>query len=169
MRFVAVTPAVDEIESGDAVAVARENALRKARAVRDAGHAPPVLGADTVVTLDGQLFGKPAGEGHARAMLATLAGRTHTVVGGFALLAEGEPERVGSASTEVRFRELDEAMLDWYVATGEWRERAGGYAIQGAGAVLVSEVRGDYENVVGLPLAALIDSFPALLLDPLRA
>jgi septum formation protein len=166
--FVVVVPEVDEVEHGDPVAVAIENARRKARAVRDDGHSEPVLGADTVVALDGALFGKPSDEPHARAILSALGGRTHTVVGGFSLLA-GELEHAGAASTEVSFRALDEPLLDWYLATGEWRERAGGYAIQGAGAVLVREVRGDYENVVGLPLAALLDDAPELLAEVLRA
>jgi septum formation protein len=163
-----VVPEVEEIEQGDPVEVAIENAGRKARAVRDAGHPEPVLGADTVVALDRALFGKPADEPHARAMLSALGGRTHTVVGGFSLLY-GEREHTGAASTEVSFRALDDRLLDWYLATGEWRERAGGYAIQGAGAALVREVRGDYENVVGLPLAALLDDAPELLAEVLRA
>jgi septum formation protein len=168
VSFVTVAPDVEEIEHGDPLEVAQENALRKARGVRAAGHGDPVLGVDTVVALGGELFGKPADEAHAHAMLAALAGRTHTVIGGFSLL-NGREERVGAASTRVRFRELDERMLHWYVATGEWRGRAGGYAIQGAGAALVREVDGDYENVVGLPLAALIDDAPELLRELLGA
>jgi septum formation protein len=78
------------------------------------------------------------------------------------LLLAGE-ERVAHARTDVTFRTLSETMLDWYLATGEWRGRAGGYAIQGAGAALVREVAGDYENVVGLPLASLLDLYPGLL------
>jgi septum formation protein len=166
--FDALAPDVDELEHGDPAEVAQENALRKARAVRAQGRAGLVLGADTVVALEGRLFGKPADGEHARAMLGELAGRTHTVIGGFSLIV-GDEERVGAASTEVTFRPLDEQILRWYVSTGEWRERAGGYAIQGAGAVLVRELRGDYENVVGLPLAALIDNAPELLAELLRA
>ncbi len=75
----------------------------------------------------------------------------------------GGQERTALAATEVVFRRLDEELIDWYVALGEWRERAGGYGIQGAGAALVREVRGDYENVVGLPLATLLDLCPELL------
>ena len=77
-------------------------------------------------------------------------------------LLEGE-ERTAVARTAVTFRALDEALLDWYLATGEWRGRAGAYAIQGAGAALVRAVQGDYENVVGLPLATLVDIYPELL------
>ncbi len=79
-----------------------------------------------------------------------------------ALIEDGE-ERTALAATEVVFRRLDDGLIDWYVALGEWRDRAGGYGIQGAGAALVREVRGDYENVVGLPLAMLLDLCPELL------
>ncbi len=75
-------------------------------------------------------------------------------------------QRTAVARTKVTFRTLDEGMLDWYLATGEWRGRAGGYAIQGAGAALVRSVEGDYENVVGLPLATLLEMHPELLVLP---
>ncbi len=158
---------VPEIEQGDPEEVAVQNALRKARAVcsptsdrSDAGEV--VLGVDTVVALDGVLYGKPADERRARAMLGALSGATHRVISGMALLL-GAAERTAAACTEVAFRALDDEAIDWYVARGEWRGRAGGYAIQGAGAALVREVRGDYENVVGLPLATLLDIYPELL------
>lgn len=169
----AVRPSgVVEIEEGDPAQVAVENALRKARAVYaqvisvDAPGAEspstPVLGVDTVVALDGSLYGKPADERHARETLRALSGATHTVISGIALLVGGE-ERTALASTKVTFRALDKELIDWYVATNEWRERAGGYAIQGAGAALVREVQGDYENVVGLPVATLQALCPQLL------
>jgi septum formation protein len=121
-----------------------------------------VIGCDTVVVLDGAIYGKPADEDQARRTLAALAGRTHEVTSGLAVLCEGV-ERTAVARTKVSFRALDERLLDWYLGTGEWRERAGGYAIQGAGAALVRAVEGEYENVVGLPVAALIDICPELL------
>lgn len=153
---------VDEIEAGDPREVALENARRKARAAHDPGAQELVLGVDTVVELDGRIYGKPADEDGARATLSALGGRTHTVLSGIALL-DGESERCAVAATRVRFRELDERSIDWYIATDEWRERAGGYAIQGAGAALVHDVEGDYENVVGLPVATLLDLCPGLL------
>lgn len=143
-----------------------ENALRKARAVVVApGSEAVVLGVNTVVALDGGIYGKPVDEAAARGTLRLLSGVTHTVFSGVALLSsEGHPaERTAVVATEVVFRLLDDRLIDWYLATGEWRGRAGGYAIQGAGAVLVREVRGDYENVVGLPVATLLDLFPLLL------
>ncbi|MGN6371728.1 MAG: Maf family protein [Solirubrobacteraceae bacterium] len=153
---------VAEIEVGDPREVALENARRKARAAHRPGAAELVLGVDTVVELGGRIYGKPADERAARATLAALGGRTHTVLSGVALL-DDERERCAVAATRVRFRELDERLLDWYLSTEEWRERAGGYAIQGAGAALVQEIEGDYENVVGLPVATLLDLRPDLL------
>jgi septum formation protein len=94
-------------------------------------------------------------------MLRSLSGRAHTVVSGLALVRDGVlEERV--ATTDVRFRDVSQ-IVDWYVATDEWRGRAGGYAIQGRGAALVAEISGDYLNVVGLPVSALLDLAPDLL------
>ena len=149
-------------EHGDAGAVTVENALRKARAVAETDD-EVVVGCDTVVVLDGLIYGKPSDEEQARRTLRRLYGRTHEVTSGVAVLLRGGEERTAVARTEVTFRELDEEMLDWYVATEEWRERAGGYAIQGAGAALVHSLSGEYENVVGLPVATLIDLCPALV------
>jgi septum formation protein len=153
---------VEELEEGLPVLVAIENARRKALAVREPGAGEAVLGCDTVVALDGVLYGKPGDAAAARATLAALSGRTHEVVSGLVLLL-GEEERTGLARTEVTFRSLDGGLLDWYLDGGEWRERAGGYAIQGAGSALVRAIAGDYENVVGLPLATLLDLYPELL------
>jgi septum formation protein len=157
-----VRPAdVEEATEGDPAAVAEDNARAKALAVPGA----LVLGADTVVTIDGALLGKPADEAEARAFLTRLGGRTHAVLGGYALAQDGEVVLSGVEETAVAFRTLTPALVDWYLATGEWRERAGGYAIQGRGAALVTGIRGDYLNVVGLPLARLLQRRPDLLPD----
>ncbi len=137
---------MEELAAGDPVEVALENARRKA------GGRQNTLGVDTLVALDGEIYGKPADAGHARATLRALAGRTHQVVSGLVLGDEGT-----TVTTEVTLREADDELIDWYLETGEWRERAGGYAIQGRGAALVRGIRGDYSNVVGLPVAALVD------------
>jgi septum formation protein len=121
-----------------------------------------VLGADTVVALDGEILGKPRDVAEARAFLGRLNGRTHEVVGGIAIVA-GDEVATAVEITRVSFRHVDDATLDWYVATGEWEGRAGGYAIQGAGAALVASIEGDYLNVVGLPLARLLELRPELL------
>ena len=135
---------------------------RKAEAV--AGQQPEaiVLGADTVVSLDGVIYGKPSCETEARQTLGALSGRRHEVIGGLCLLQAGQA-RTATATTRVRFRALEERLIGWYLASGEWRERAGAYAIQGRGAALVEAIEGDYLNVVGLPVATLIELAPELL------
>lgn len=118
-----------------------------------------MLGVDTLVTLEGEIFGKPRDAAQAAATLGRLQGRTHQVVSGLALLPLGE--RV--VTTHVTFRALTLDQIARYVAAGEWRDRAGGYAIQERGAWLVERIDGDYANVVGLPVAALLDLAPDLL------
>jgi septum formation protein len=155
-----------EIEQGNPGEVALENALRKARAVHKPDTAEVVLGCDTLVALEGMIHGKPRDEREARATLKRLSGVTHEVVSGVAVLfTRGSKigQRTVVARTAVTFRTLNEELLDWSLASGEWRGRAGGYAIQGTGAALVRKVEGDYENVVGLPLASLLDIYPELL------
>ena len=150
---------VEELTSGDPRELALENARRKALAIGG----ELVLGADTDVALDGEVLGKPRDAGHARELLARLAGRRHEVVGGIVIAERGTIAAADVVVTAVDFRALDAATIDWYVATGEWEGRAGGYAIQGRGAALVAGIEGDYLNVVGLPLARLLDLWPALL------
>ena len=155
--FEVVVPDVEEIGVGEPGAVVVENALRKARAVTG----ELVLGCDTGVVLDGRLYGKPRDEREAERFLRELSGRRHEVVSGLALIEDGR-ERTAAAWTGVSFRRLDDPTLRWYLASGEWRERAGGYAIQARGAALVASVDGDYLNVVGLPLATLLELKPSL-------
>jgi septum formation protein len=176
IRFTVRPADVEEETAGDPLAVAEENARRKAATVAgwlaaeaagDAEAAPAgplVLGADTLVAIGGDILGKPRDEAQAREYVARLAGATHEVVGGIALAEPGGGGPVTAVVvTTVRFRAADAALLDWYVGTGEWRGRAGGYAIQGAGAVLVDGIEGDYLNIVGLPLARLLTLRPDLL------
>jgi septum formation protein len=156
---------VEEIEQGEPEQVALDNALLKARAAHTAGTEEVVLGVDTLVALGTRIYGKPADEHAARETLSALRAETHTVLSGIALL-RGDREQLGLARTEVVFRQCSEETIDWYVAGGEWRGRAGGYAIQGIGAMLVREIRGDYENVVGLPVAKLLDMAPEIFPIP---
>jgi septum formation protein len=152
---------VPERTEGDPEAVVFDNARRKARAAAE-GVAGRVLGVDTEVLIDDQLLGKPSGREQAQAFLERLSGRTHTVLSGLCLL-EGDTERGGVADTHVTFRTLSPELVDWYLETGEWRERAGAYAIQGHGAALIERIDGDYWNVVGLPVPLLLGLAPDLL------
>ncbi len=158
MSFTVEAPDVEELDRGDPRELVLENALRKARAVEG----ELVLGVDTAVVVDGRAVGKPRDAAQAEDFIGRLAGREHEVMSGIALRRSGE-EASDVAVTRVRFRALRQAEVDWYVASGEWRERAGGYAIQGRGAALVERVEGDYWNVVGLPVPALLALAPELL------
>jgi len=121
-----------------------------------------IIAADTVVEVGGSILGKPEGKADAERMLALLSGRRHRVITGLAvgLLDSNEggspPLQVSAReTTEVTFRTLDRELTDWYVGTGEAFDKAGGYGIQGRGALLVDRVDGSYSNVVGLPVVAL--------------
>ena len=138
-----------------AVELVRAHAQGKARSVAGEAGERPVLGVDTAVVLDGEIFGKPDGEEQAARMLGRLGGRTHAVVSGLCLLTPVW-EVVEHEETRVAFRELTPRDVAGYVAAGEWEGRAGAYAIQGLGAALVERIEGDYLNVVGLPAALLV-------------
>jgi nucleoside triphosphate pyrophosphatase len=153
---------VVEEDEGVPVAVAGENALRKALAGKARGD-EIVLGVDTIVAIGLEIWGKPPNEEAARETLRTLAGRTHDVVSGVALVDRDGAVRAATNLTKVTFRPLDEAMVEWYLRSGEWEERAGGYAIQGRGGALVERIDGDYLNVVGLPVGTLLGLWPDLL------
>jgi septum formation protein len=155
--FEAVVPQYDEALSGaDPIAEVERHAQGKARSVAGIAGDRPVLGVDTEVVLDGRVYGKPGDEGEAEAMLEELSGQTHEVVSGLCLLTPAW-EELRHAVTRVSFRALTARELGLYVVSEEWRERAGGYAIQGLGAALVERIDGDYLNVVGLPTALLVE------------
>jgi septum formation protein len=162
--FDVVAPQYEEHDPPDAdpVELVCEHARGKARSIETDRL---VLGVDTTVALDGRIFGKPENAADAQRMVSTFAGRTHAVVSGLCLRTP-KSEVVQAAATLVTFRLLTESEVTAYVATGEWQNRAGGYAIQGRGAALVERIEGDYLNVVGLPAALLIrllgERFPGI-------
>ena len=166
--FEVLPMGVQEVRGGEPREVVLENARRKAWAGWEAaGAGATVLGVDTDVALDGQTLGKPADVGAARMRLEALSGRTHEVLSGVVVVepvtGEQEPcERSAVALSEVTFRHLTEDALARYLASGEWQDRAGAYAIQGLGSTLIARVKGDFSNVVGLPIPALIELLPDL-------
>ncbi len=147
--FDVVAPSFDEVPGTGPL----ERAAGKARSVDGGGR--PVLGVDTEVLLDGRLLGKAVDVADARAMLASLAGRSHEVVSGLCLRTP-EWEELETVTTLVTVRPLSRAEIETYVEAGEWEGRAGAYAIQGLGAGLIERIDGDYLNVVGLPGALLL-------------
>lgn len=160
LEFSVVTPNVDEsplpgeTPRTHAMRIARD----KARAVAIRRRKNPVLAADTVVVLGRRIFGKPGSRADAASMLAELAGRTHTVLTA-TVIRWGEREAAHLESARVTLVPYREELYAWYVATGEVDDKAGAYAVQGKGAVLVERVEGNVQAVMGLPLAAL----PSLL------
>lgn len=113
-----------------------------------------IIGADTLVEIDGKVLGKPVNEQEAREMLNLLSGKTHSVYTGLAVIYK-DKTITDFVKTKVVFRKLSEAEIDWYIETGEPFDKAGGYGIQEKGSLLVKEIEGDYFNVVGLPIARL--------------
>lgn len=157
LRFRVVPSGAEEIgregERPDATALRLARDKAREVASREVGF---VLGADTVVVVDGELLGKPADPTDAARMLRRLRGRWHEVITGVAVVS-GDVEDAISVATRVCFRELSDAQIARYVATGEGVDKAGAYAVQGIGAGIVTRVEGSYSNVVGLPAAETID------------
>lgn len=138
------------------------NALAKGREVRERlGDRVPILAADTLVALDGEILGKPRDRAEAARMLRKLSGRTHRVLTGMALFFQGQV-RTHVETTQVEFSPLSEKDIAWYIATGEPLDKAGAYGIQGKAALFIPSIQGSYTNVVGLPLAPLKKLFAEL-------
>ena len=157
VRFEVREPDIDESPLAGEGAVAYVTRLASAKAAAVAT-APDdlVIAADTTVDLDSQILGKPDDDGEASSMLRRLSGRTHRVHTGVSVCRNGL-ELVEACTTLVTFGVLDEATIQWYVSTGEPVGKAGAYALQGAGAVLVSRVEGSVSNVIGLPMHIVVD------------
>lgn len=158
LAFTVAPAPFDEraVHADDPRELVRLLACGKARAAAGAAKAgEPVIGSDTVVVLDGRVLGKPRDVDDARAMLRALSGRTHEVMTGVCVLADGE-EHTFVEVARVTFYELADDEIDAYVASGEPLDKAGAYGIQGLGRLLVRGMEGDYYAVVGLPIARLV-------------
>jgi septum formation protein len=155
-----VVPDVEESRAGEPDQVVQENASRKARAVGRSDAL--VIGCDTEVVLEGEVLGQPGSAEEAREYLTLLSGGEHEVLSGLVVIPKSGTERNGIERSVVRFRELDEGEVERYVDSGEWRGRAGGYAVQGLGSTLVEGIEGDISNVIGLPVGLLLDLAPEL-------
>ena len=117
-----------------------------------------MIGADTIVVIDGRILGKPKDTTEAAEMLSSLSGNTHRVISGFCIHdLKKDKEGVQAVSTDVRFKRLTPAEVEKYIAVGESMDKAGAYAVQGVGAYLVDSIVGSYTNVVGLPLCQMVE------------
>ncbi len=159
LDHVSVASEVDEksIKITSPRAYARTLAVLKASSVAPKFKDSIVIGADTIVVLDGKVLGKPESEEHAASMLQNLSGRTHTVITALCVIDTKSNTRVVKlVSTRVKFRKLNSKAIKEYVRSGEPLDKAGAYGIQGKGAALVESICGDFYNVVGLPVPALM-------------
>ncbi|MEN6441153.1 MAG: nucleoside triphosphate pyrophosphatase [Syntrophobacter sp.] len=147
-----------ELQGATPVETARRLACLKTGSVSSLFPGRWVLGADTVVVLNGQMFGKPSDPAHAREMLQTLRGSIHEVITGICLEnGERAVHRIAAVTTRVRFKPLADEEIEAYLRTGEPMDKAGAYGIQGIGAFLVAAIDGSYTNVVGLPLCEAVE------------
>jgi septum formation protein len=133
--------------------------LAKAESVASRHKNSIIIAADTFGVLNGKIIGKPHTEKEAKIMLKELSGKSHTVITGFTIIDTGNNKKISkSTETRVYFRELTPDEIDWYVSSGEPLDKAGAYAIQGLGAVVVEKIEGDYNNVIGLPLSDVTEA-----------
>lgn len=155
-HFEAVAADIDESAQvgEDAISYVNRLALTKAQTVAGKMAEGLVLGADTTVLVYGEMLGQPLDDEDARRMLKLLSGKWHEVLTGVALIRVGAAAQafVDHETTRVRFAEMSDEEVDWYVSTGEPRGKAGAYGIQGPAALFVEEIAGDYFNIVGLPM-----------------
>lgn len=146
----------EEMEHGTPKEIVKHNALIKAQDIAHRYTSDIVIGADTIVTVDGKIFGKPKDEADAEAMLMSLSGRVHQVMTGIAVV-EGTRVYNDVVVTDVVMRAYSREEVRGYIKTGEPMDKAGAYGIQGIGALLVEKINGCYNNVVGLPIARLAE------------
>lgn len=139
--------------------LAQRISLGKAESVATRYEDSIVIGADTIILLDGKIMGKPHTDGEARKMLAAISGRSHSVITGFSIIETASGRMVSrSVETKVYIKNLAPDEIDAYVKSGEPLDKAGAYGIQGLGALLVERIEGDYFNVMGLPLFSLMEA-----------
>lgn len=164
LDFEVVVSGVDETVPPDYTPAQTVEALaqRKGRAVQALRPEAPIIAADSVVSIDGLILGKPKDDEAAKATLRRLSGRTHELITGVCLLINGQMDLFHQV-TRVTFYPLTEEEIAEYVALGESRGRAGAYGIEGIGVVLVQSIQGDYPNIVGLPVAETIRHLHKLL------
>jgi septum formation protein len=160
LDFSVIPSKIDEssIDVSSPATYARELAQAKTLDVAETNQDSWVIGADTIVLIDGLILGKPDSKEHAMEMLNRLSGQTHQVITGYCICQKSSKKLiVDSVSTDVTFKSLSDREIDWYTRTSEPFDKAGAYAIQGLGTFLVRSIKGSYSNVVGLPVCEIIE------------
>jgi septum formation protein len=152
--YEAISADIDEslLPNEEPAAYVQRLARAKAEEVARRLQSGLVLGADTTVVVENQILAQPRDDGDAKRMLSLLNGKWHEVLTGVAVIRVGGETRVGYETTHVRFAEMTSTEIGWYVSTGEARGKAGAYGIQGAAGLFIAEIKGDYFNIVGLPI-----------------
>jgi septum formation protein len=162
--FTSVTAGIDETHrpQEQPVEYVQRLAKEKAQAVASSLESGLVLGADTTVVVEETLLGQPHDQDDARRMLRLLSGKWHQVLTGVAIVRVSGKSQVDYETTRVRFAEMSEKEIDWYISTGEPKGKAGAYAVQGAAALFIEEIQGDYFNIVGLPMRLVFEMVKAM-------
>jgi len=162
--FTAVTAGIDETRrpNEQPVDYVQRLAKEKAEAVASSLESGLVLGADTTVVVEKTLLGQPHDQEDARRMLRLLSGKWHEVLTGVAIVRLSGESKVDYETTRVRFAEMSEKEIGWYISTGEPKGKAGAYAVQGAAALFIAEIQGDYFNIVGLPIRLVFEMVKAM-------
>jgi len=162
--FTAVTAGIDETRrpNEQPVEYVQRLAKEKAEVVASSMESGLVLGADTTVVVEETLLGQPHDLDDARQMLRLLSGKWHEVLTGVAIVRLSGESKVDYETTRVRFAEMSEKEIDWYISTGEPKGKAGAYAVQGAAALFIAEIQGDYFNIVGLPIRLVFEMVKAM-------
>lgn len=158
IEVIVAVPDIEEVSSKEGVAEKiKDIALKKCKKIAEIYSENYVTAADTVVVYGEEILGKPANEQEAREMLMKLSGKEHSVITAFAFINKAEKLEISvSDVTTVKFREITEEELDWYIESGELFDKAGAYGIQGKGAVFVERIDGDFFNVMGFPIQKFI-------------
>ncbi|HII61686.1 Maf-like protein [Pyrococcus horikoshii] len=159
-RFFEIKVYPANVEERSTVKDSREKSLdiarKKALSVSSKFPGATIVAADTMVIFRGKTLGKPRNAEEARKMLRALSGNVHKVITGYCIIHNGRIIE-GVEETEVKFREIGDELLEWYISTGEWKDKAGAYGIQGYASIFVEWIKGDYYNVVGLPIKVVVE------------
>jgi len=168
-KYKTLKPKIEEEIEGDPIEVVKRNAKKKVLDNLNANLLGLYVGVDTIVYVDGKIMGKPKNMEEAREILRRLSGRKHKVISGIYIYDNIRGiEKFSYIETEVKFKELSEEEMEWYISTGEPMDAAGGYKIQGLGGLFIEWINGDYYNVVGLPINKLYNMIMELGLNPME-
>jgi septum formation protein len=159
-EFEVIKPEYEEIDELflSPLEQAKKHAFGKAKSVADILQEGIIIGCDTVVSLNGKLIGKAKDMAHAKEIITSLQGNTAQVISGLCVFnADLQRNIATTVTSEVTLNPLTEGEIDWYISTGEWKDKSGAFSVQGIGSRYIKEIKGDYHNIVGLPVSKLYE------------